>query len=437
MERKIVFFVLCIILGSGIFFGCSLITGTGGITVINGEKYLKDTQPVLELEELDKGLVEGINKFGYNVFNQLNGMENAVISPYSIMLALSMLYNGADGDTRTEMAELFGYESLKDYTEEYSQSGNAYVNANNKLLMDSLQKADEKVTVNIGNSVWLSDNHEFSDSAESALLAPVRFYYEGDIFQVNFDNKNTLEEVNRWVSRKTDGMIEKFMDSFEDGLRLMLVNAVYFNGEWAIPFEEYRTEKNRFLGSDKTSNVDMMNIYEEEYRYYCNYGIRGLEIPYGNGQIVMDVWIPENPDVSNISDLYGSLTAEEVNGFLNELDHTDKIKDVNLTLPKFQMEYNFKELNQSLQELGMKSAFSEKADFGLIGNDLYVSLISHKAKIEVEEWGTKASAATSAQVGITAVLSEPVNFQVNVPFLFFIRDTGTGVILFMGKVNNL
>ncbi len=194
--------------------------------------------------------------------------------------------------------------------------------------------------------------------------------------------------------------------------------------------------KEQCLGTEKSSDVDMMNSYNEEYRYYTNYGIRGLQIPYGKGRIVMDVFIPEEPN-DQIGDLYNKLTENEINSFLYELDHGDKTNITKLTLPKFQIEYNFKGLNQTLQELGMKSAFSDMADFDLIGEDLFVSLVTHKAKIEVEEQGTKASAATSVNMYTSAVLTEPINFQVNVPFLFFIRDTETGTLLFMGKVNNL
>jgi len=183
-----------------------------------------------------------------------------------------------------------------------------------------------------------------------------------------------------------------------------------------------------------------MSCYSEtEFRYRNEKGIRGIEIPYGDGRMVMNILIPEDTKQNTIDELYKELTPEEIGAYLSKMDTVEKTEIGRLQLPKFEMEYGLEVLNDALQVLGMEKAFQEgSADFEQIGNNLFVSTVSHKAKIKVEEWGTEASAATGIEMETTgAMLEEPINFIVNVPFIFFIRDTKTGTILFMGEMNQL
>jgi serpin B len=350
-----------------------------------------------------------------------------------------MLYNGADKETRQEMAEMLGYDKLKSYTADYSEAANQYMNANSKLLMESLRKADEKVRLDVADSIWISKNGEFNDTLEKSLLAPVRYYYDGDIFHVDFKEEKTLEALNKWVSDKTQGMIDPFIESFSDPelLRLYLVNAVYFNGEWSIPFDPAQSTKGNFNGKTIMDRVDMMSMYETDYRYLSEKGIRGIEIPYGDGRLVMNIILPEDQENQSIDEVYDALPAGEMEAFLKKLDTVGKSEIGWLELPKFELEYGLKNLNEALKNLGMEKAFLEGgADFELIGKDLYVSAVVHKAKIKVEEWGTEASAATGIEVKCTAAEPEPLNFIVDVPFICFIRDTQTDTILFMGEIRN-
>jgi serpin B len=258
---------------------------------------------------------------------------------------------------------------------------------------------------------------------------------------VDFTQDSTLEDVNEWVSDRTEGMIDPFMEEFhnEENLRLFLVNAIYFNGKWSLPFSPEATRRTPFYGLSATRNVDMMYMSETEYRYYSDKGMRGVEIPYGEGRLVMDVLIPEDTQNTTIGEVYGALTEEEINQFLEQLDLSKTTELGTLAIPKFEMEYGMVNLNSALQELGMKHAFDEYlADFGLIGKELFVSQVVHKAKIQVEEWGSKAAAATGIEMETTsALLEEPLRFIVDVPFIFFIRDKQTDAILFMGEMNQI
>jgi serpin B len=414
---------------------------TSAVKPINSKKLLGESTDVIKVEELDEAYVNGLNTFAYRIFSELTGEENVFISPYSISLALSMLYNGAEKETRTEMAELLGYQLLKDYTGEYSETANNYMNANGKYLMKALQKADPKVEISIANSIWLSENAQFQDTIEAALLAPVRNYYESDIFQVDFSEDKTLDNVNNWVSDKTDGMIDPFLEKFQDkeALRLFLVNAIYFNGKWSNPFSPNDTCSQSFHGSTNTSTVDMMYMFNQEYRYYSANDMRGIEIPYGNENLVMNLLIPEDTTKVTINEVYEMLSATEVEEYLRQLDVARKTEVGTLAMPKFEMEYGTVSLNEALKELGMKKAFEEgAANYGLIGDDLFVSMVGHKAKIQVEEWGTKAAAATSIDVNTESTLmEESLRFIVDVPFIFFIRDKQSDTILFMGEMNNM
>lgn len=433
--------LLGIIMISGVLTACESVKRAKAVEPMNGKDIIKDYEDAVSVTELDETYTSGLNDFAFNIFSELRDGENIFISPYSISTALSMLYNGADKETRDEMAELLGYNQLEGYTKEFDEAANHYMNANSKFLMEAMQKADPKVKFNVANSIWLSKDGEFNDSMETALLAPARFYYGGDIFNVDFKEDKTIDNVNAWVSDKTEGMIDPFIEAFSDRemLRLFLVNAIYFNGKWSIPFSPEYTRRDNFNGKDAIRMVDMMFMEDTEFRYLSENGIKGIEIPYGDGRIVMNILIPEETESKTIDELYNELTIEEKESLLIKIDTLGKTEIGTLELPKFEMEYGIKILNEALKELGMVKAFQAgEADFKQIGEDLFVSAVSHKAKIRVEEWGTEASAATGIEMETTSAMpEEKINFIVNVPFVFFIRDTKTEAILFIGEMNQV
>jgi serpin B len=218
---------------------------------------------------------------------------------------------------------------------------------------------------------------------------------------------------------------------------LILVNAIYFNGKWSDPFSPDDTHRAVFHGIKADRNVDMMSKSETQFRYYCSNGIRGIEIPYGNESLVMNVLIPEDT-FNTIGSLYAALSEEDLSRFLLQLDQVDKSEISKLAFPKFEMEYKVDNLTECLKELGMKDAFDGgNADFDLVSEDLYVSQVEHMAKIQVEEWGTKAAAATAVMTEDCAMIINPLEFIVDVPFICFIRDKYTGAILVMGEINQL
>ncbi|HHX13155.1 MAG TPA: serpin family protein [Clostridiales bacterium] len=440
MKNKLLSLALLIVLLGSILIGCDLSAKAGAAVPINLSKSLKTDVELQEIDELDEAHLEGLSKFAFDMFIKQRDGENIFISPYSISSALSMVYNGADGKTRNEIAELLGYDVIEGYTPDYSKEANSDMNYNVKYLIDALLNADPKVQINVANSIWMAEGIQFNDTIDEALLAPVREYYGADIFQVDFTLDETLEQVNKWVSHNTDKMIDPFIEQFQDkeSLMLFIANAIYFNGKWTLPFEKSNTRQTPFYGREGTKEVDMMHMSGEQYRYLAMEGVRGVEIPYGNENLVMNVLIPEDPNNVLIGDLLAGKSSEELNQFLLELDKSSKIKLGTLALPKFEMEYGTVDVTKALKELGMEEAFTDNANFSLIGDNIFISTISHKAKIEVEEWGTKAAAATGLDVNTTSMpLDPPINFIVDVPFVFTIRDKATGTILFIGEMNNI
>ncbi len=442
MKKRGIFAVwISIMLLTGLFTGCGNKSAKAVEPINNSKGIRENEEKMVQVDSLPMEYIQGQKEFAFRIFHELKGEENIFFSPYSISTALSMLYNGADGNTRREMAELLGYGMLPGYTDEYSSGGNQQMNAYNKYLMDTLQKAGPKVQLNLANSIWMAKDEKFADSIDAALLTPVRNYYNGDIFQVDFTGETALKQVNNWVSDRTDGMINPFLQQFTspEKMRLLLINAIYFNGTWRSPFSPDDTVEATFHGLTSNSSVNMMYLHEEEYRYYSDNSMQGLELPYGDGEIVMDVLIPQDKELTTIGEVYDKLSSEEVNDFLHSLDKVYPLMINRVGLPKFTMEYGTVELKDILNELGMKDAFDpSKADFGKVGDNLVVSSVVHKAKIEVEEWGTRASAVTGVTLDTTAALvTDPLEIIVDVPFLFFIRDKVTDTILFMGEMNNL
>lgn len=440
-KRKVIALYLGLAMLIGFFAGCD--RPAANVTEpINDTKEVKGKKEDMFLAEgLNQEYISGQKEFAFRLFQKMKDDENIFLSPYSISTALSMLYNGADGNTRKEMAELFGYQFLPGYSEENTSEGNQQMNAYNKLLIDTLRDADPKVKIDIANSIWMAKDEQLADSIEDALLAPVRNYYNGDIFQVDFTNEEVLKQVNHWVSDQTDGMINPFLQQFAspDDLRLLLVNAIYFNGKWSKPFSPDDTYHTTFYGLNADTQVEEMCLYEQEYRYYADNGIQGLEIPYGNGELVMDVLIPLDKEQATIGEAFDQLKTEDINELLQKLDKAYPVMISKIGLPKFEMEYGSVELRDILMDLGMKEAFDDnRADFSPIGDNLVLTSVIHKAKIEVEEWGTRASAATGLTVETTAALvTDPLEFVVDVPFIFFIRDKATDTILFMGQMNHM
>lgn len=377
-----------------------------------------------ELEKIPNELVEGNNKFALELYSKLSAGEgNLFLSPYSISSALAMTYAGARGETEKQMAKTlhFGIEQ--------KQLHSAFA-AMAKQISGAKKKPYE---LTVANALWGQTGYKF----QKEFLEIMRTNYGAGFFDVNFkkDAAKIVKQINLWVEDKTKNKIKNIVseDVITSDTRLVLANAIYFKGAWESEFSKSDTKKMPFTFFDgKKADVPMMNQIEE-FSYGENETCQILQLPYKGYDIVMNIILPKTAD--GIKELEKSIDVEAFSKMLGLLEH----RDVILTLPKFKME-TFFELNKPLEDMGMKDAFSmSDADFsGITGSkDLFISLVLHKAYVDVDEKGTEAAAATVVVAGETAAAPDergPVVFKADHPFMFVIRERQSGTILFIGRV---
>ncbi len=367
-------------------------------------------------------VVKGNNEAALDLYGRLRKQEgNLFFSPFSISTALAMTYAGARGETADQMADVlrFGLEQGRLHP--------AFA-----ALVEDLQAAKEKkgYELSVANALWGQEGFEFL----ADFLGLVRESYGAGLNEVDF--KGAAEEarktINAWVEKQTR---DKIKDLIKPGVlgaltRLVLTNAIYFKGDWASQFDPKRTADAPFTlaGGDKV-NVPMMS-QKAEFGYMDGDGFQALELPYVGEELSMVVLLPAAGGVKALED---RLTPENVAAWTKGLGKVE----LTVFLPKFKMTWQT-ELAPVLGAMGMGDAFSAaRADFsGMTGRkDLFISNVIHKAFVEVNEEGTEAAAATAVVMKLTAV-ARPLVFRADHPFLFLIRDTRSGGILFMGRVMN-
>lgn len=373
-------------------------------------------------------LMQGINNFAYDMSEYLETAGgNYFFSPYSLGTALTILDNAAEGETKSQIEGLFDIEDIQDWNMQLS------------LYMNKEQS--EKAFVTCANSLWIDKQYTLSDRGYESYLPLVEFYYDAQIYNADFKNDpdGTKELINQWVSENTNGMIKNFKQDVYKDTRLSIINAVYFYGEWLWPFDAESTGKEPFYGKNGEATVDMMRNSDMHLLYYESDGIRGLSMPYGDGSKVMNILLPSEDAGQPIEELFGNLTEDEKNQFLTKLMNAEKTFIQRIWLPKFSMDYSVDGLIDILKEMGMVNAFDGSlAEFPGIGDEIYVVDASHVAKLEVDELGSRAAAVTEFATtdGCSPIMEESIEFIVNQPFIFFIQDKETGIILFMGQVND-
>jgi len=376
---------------------------------------------------VDATLVRANTKFAFNLFRELVAEDvnrNIFISPLSVSMALAMLYNGAEGTTKDAMARTlsFGNMTLEEINREYSE------------LIESLENVDQAVKLLIGNSVWMEKG--FAPIVKSGFLERVGTSYDGEILTRDFRNSQTISEINGWADKNTEGKIKQIIQELSPELVMLLINAIYFKGEWIIRFDEALTQpQDFFLSGGSTVKVDMMST-AGDFSYYSGENCQVARLPYGRDKVAMYVFLP-NEDVP-LDSFIASLNQTTHDEYVSRLQPT---VDLIVKLPKFEVEYGVKRLNDVLQKLGMETAFDPyEANFSGIADtspqNLYISYVDHKAIVEVNEKGTEAAAVTVIGIGMTSVRPTPPSFVVNRPFFFEIRDDRSGSILFMGKILN-
>jgi serpin B len=396
-----IFFAAAIFLAS-LFFSCN--------------ESIEEPKPI-DIGLKSQQLVDADNAFGIDIFKLLAETEdeNFTISPLSISLALAMTYNGAEGETKAAMEEALRVKGFS--TDEINQSYQSLVKA--------LLEADEKVTLEIAQSIWYRQGFNVLPSFKTVNQT----YYDAEVNELDFSRADAKDVINGWIEDKTHDKINDMIDGVDPDHVMFLVNAIYFNGEWKSKFETKDTQQRDFTKEDGSiSKVDMMQK-TDSVNYFSNETFSAIEMPYGRGNFNMVVLLPN--EEKKCSDIIESLTAEKWATWMGSFQMRG---EVSVWLPKFKDEYEVK-LNDVLKAMGMEVAFTKAADFSGINGygDLYIDYVQHNTFIDVNEKGTEAAAATVVAIKEYAMPLNP-EFHVTRPFLFAITEKETGAILFIGKM---
>ncbi|MDD4296083.1 MAG: serpin family protein [Ruminiclostridium sp.] len=376
----------------------------------------KENKGVVSLEkEKNESLVSANKEFSWDIFKKLNtedSEKDIFISPFSISSMLTMALNGAEGTTKEALLTGLRYNGI---TIEELNKGYAY-------LMDRIISLDEKVELEIANSIWIRDGFEVKQN----FIDTNRNFLGADVDTLDFSDTNAAGKINNWIADKTNNLITKMIDPpISRDVMMYLINAIYFKGEWTEAFKTMNTIEADFHAYDeKIDKVSMMQR-SGKIEYYKNEDYQAVRLPYGNEKTGMVVILPNG----DINEFIKDINDEKWNELISQLK---PVADLNLKLPKFKMEYGVKGLNDTLSALGMGEAFSDSADFSGIAKDLFISRVLHKAVVDVNEEGTEAAAVTVGEFATTS-FREPVSFIADRPFIFVIADNEDGNILFMGK----
>jgi serpin B len=372
---------------------------------------------------------DALNAFSADLYGALAAGEgNVVFSPYSVAVALAMTRLGASGETLAQMDAVLHTADAGDL--------DAALNAIDQALATRPGEYDlngETVDLELAtaNQLWGQRGYEFAP----AYLDVLASNYGAGLRIVDFEGatEDARQAINEWVAEQTRERIPELVAEgvLTELTRLVLTNAIYLKAPWTYEFDEDSTGPAPFhlLGGSETE-VQMMRL-DEQLTYFAGAGYEAVELPYVDGSLSMWVVVPEEGEFET----FESALASEI---LAELFEGAEPREVELGLPKFEFRTQAS-LADALKALGMPIAFTDAADFSQMTpaeNDLYIQDVIHEAFISVDEHGTEAAAATAVVVGVTSAPppEEKVELTVDRPFLFLIRDSETGAILFMGRV---
>ncbi len=359
--------------------------------------------------------------FSVRLFQACNNSDaNTLISPTSVLYALTMTANGAKGDTLSQMENAFGLpvDTLNPYLSTYLQN---------------LPSA-ENYKLHIANSIWVRNAERFT--VEQDFLQTNTDYYDARVFQVPFD-KSTVKEINDWVHENTDGMIPKVLDDISPGTVMYLINALSFDAKWQETYWDYQVRDDVFTTEDGTSQeIELMHSTESDYLEDEN--ATGFLKYYRGKKYAFAALLPK--EGGSVTDYVSSLTGEQ----LYELLSKPQSIQVEAAIPKYETEYSL-EMRDALQAMGISNAFDETtADFSGIGSstagNLFINSVLHKTFLAVNEEGTKASAATVVEVSDSCALIEPEEIKIvhlDRPFVYMLIDCETNLPIFMGTVMNI
>lgn len=387
-----------------------------------------------DTEEVTTDVAKVVNAFGYRLWEKQQD-KNVVLSPYSIVETLMMLENAADGETKEEILKTMGVSDEIQW---------------NKRMQEFHRenaKQDSVKQLYIANSIWKNDTtYAFDSKVQKEYIENLKNNYGAVEQSMNFNNGNPREQINAWIEKQTNGYIPSLL---EDEVKpqdtySILANTVWFDAKWKNEyFNAFVTRKENFYGKEKTTSVDMMYSPSSEYqnvRYIQKNGIKMVELDFKEDRFVMDVLLSQD-EKKTTQECFEALSTEEKNAMFDEISKQE-FRWAKIRMPKFESVYNAKHLKEQLNSIGITKLF-EKGNAQLPGiqgenkENAYVDTLLHKTVLSVREDGVKAAAASAAIIKSAYEKKEYIDFYVNRPFVYVIRDKKTNMIYFMGSIEQL
>ncbi len=421
MHQPIHWRLLCVIVSALLLPGCASAAIPTAVAPAGGAT--RSTPPPSAQQDLPE-LVGGNEAFAFGLYQALREEPgNLFYSPYSISAALAMVYAGARGETERQMQETLHFSLAQDRLHPAFNLLDAQLMAVEANEAGSFQ-------LNVANSLWGQEGFPFRDD----FLAGLAGHYGAGLRLVNFiepdDRETARQAINHWVEGETQGKIQELIKQgiLTELTRLVLANAIYFKADWVQPFHSTRDEPFTRLDGSQVSVPLMTSRMDALYAAGENF--QAIELPYKGERVSMIVLLPAEGQFEAFEE---TLSLEAVDAILQSL----QIRDIKLYLPKFSFSSNLM-LAEKLIAMGMPDAFDPtKADLtGMYdptsspGAGLHISHVVHQAFVAVDEEGTEAAAATGI---IEEIISMPEMMRVDRPFIFLIRDSQTGTILFVGR----
>lgn len=344
--------------------------------------------------------------------------ENLALSPYSLMQALAMTVNGAEGKTKTEMLHVLGDLPLDDLNEYLYQYRTG-------------QPQQQNTQVLTANSVWYPDDEQMFH-VSTDYLKTISGYYAADAYQRPF-NDDTVKDINKWVDAKTAHMIPDIIKEITPVTRMYLFNATVFEGKWETGYKKGEIEDGPFYAADGTVQVVPM-MHSKEHFVIKDTNAKGFLKMYQGGRYAFAALLPDQG--IPVAEYAASLTPDR----LEALFSGRQSATVQVTMPKFTTDYS-SDLTEVLKDMGMGEAFGASADFSRMNADgeplLYINSVLHKIHIEVDENGTRAAAVSGTKLDGSAAEPERIVVTLDRPFLYCILDLETNLPVFIGIMQSV
>lgn len=387
-------------------------------------------EPIIEHEPA-QNLSTSVDAFCWKYFATFDRDKNIFYSPYGINAALSILVNGASGETLKEIILALEADNVQNLNECHKNFSEYAAKNYDNFAEANLLLIDKKV---------------IERGLDENFKRVVNEIYGSEVREADFENnlEDEKQKISRWVSEKTKSFIPDYKSIATKATLTDLLNVVYFKGKWAIPFKARATEDNTFTNCDGSeATVSMMNkVFKDSIAYHEDEKFKGIELPYSDGA-AMYLIMPVDKSL-NVAEAWNNESLSYRTDFIKGLSRSSNFDgEVVVRLPKFELDIE-NNLVENFKSIGITKSFTDDAEFFNIVNDtsLKIGNVQHRAKIKVDEEGTEAAAITEVvMVEATAApdFDEPrtVYFIADRPFLFVIRDVKSNVTLFAGIINKL